>query len=273
MGSLKLPAHRPRRRDGAGSRACSTARSTSSPPGSTRRPGRRQFETLPGDHGCVVGAQIGAFTGKRDTHVNLFFRYATRPRRVRRFHDARPARAGQDHDRRARAHRRARRQLRDRAFGLMLGGVPPLVPRRERRASTSTTSTRASSSLRPARLLRRAGRPRARGLVPGAAARRADPDRRRRRAPRQQRPAHAERCWRFGVIPFLSPAGPRRLLAPPVPAHLRASPRGTHGAKALYPRTTCSRIRDVEHFLGVRRRVVVQLDELRRLRKAPDASS
>ncbi|NUQ73425.1 MAG: carbohydrate porin [Polyangiaceae bacterium] len=35
------------------------------------------FEDLPGDDGFVVGAQFGAFTGKRDTHLNLFIRYAT----------------------------------------------------------------------------------------------------------------------------------------------------------------------------------------------------
>jgi maltoporin len=34
------------------------------------------FETLPSDSGYVIGAQIGAFTGERDTHVNLFVRYA-----------------------------------------------------------------------------------------------------------------------------------------------------------------------------------------------------
>lgn len=38
-------------------------------------PGR--FETLPADGGVVVGAQGGFFTGERDTHVNLFLRYAT----------------------------------------------------------------------------------------------------------------------------------------------------------------------------------------------------
>ena len=35
-----------------------------------------QFETLPSDGGYVIGAQIGAFTGERDTHLNLVFRYA-----------------------------------------------------------------------------------------------------------------------------------------------------------------------------------------------------
>lgn len=34
------------------------------------------FETLPGDTGGVIGAQIGAYTGMDASHVNLFIRYA-----------------------------------------------------------------------------------------------------------------------------------------------------------------------------------------------------
>lgn len=34
-------------------------------------------EDLPGDNGAVLGAQVGYFTGKRDTFVNLFVRHAT----------------------------------------------------------------------------------------------------------------------------------------------------------------------------------------------------
>ncbi len=34
-------------------------------------------ELLPAERGTVVGAQLGYFTGKRDTFVNLFLRYAT----------------------------------------------------------------------------------------------------------------------------------------------------------------------------------------------------
>jgi maltoporin len=42
---------------------------------------RQQLETgerelLPSDGGYVVGAQVGAYTGQRNTYVNLFFRYA-----------------------------------------------------------------------------------------------------------------------------------------------------------------------------------------------------
>jgi maltoporin len=36
----------------------------------------RQFDDLPQDAGFVAGAQLGAFTGKRSTHLNLVFRYA-----------------------------------------------------------------------------------------------------------------------------------------------------------------------------------------------------
>src|SRR5262249_6218757 len=37
-------------------------------------PGR--FQDLPSDGGYVLGAQIGGFTGERDTHLNVFVRYA-----------------------------------------------------------------------------------------------------------------------------------------------------------------------------------------------------
>jgi maltoporin len=35
------------------------------------------YEDVPHDDGWVVGGQLGAFTGERSTHVNVFFRYAT----------------------------------------------------------------------------------------------------------------------------------------------------------------------------------------------------
>ena len=39
-----------------------------------RQPG--VVEDVPGDSGALIGAQVGLFTGKRDTFINLFFRYA-----------------------------------------------------------------------------------------------------------------------------------------------------------------------------------------------------
>jgi len=40
-----------------------------------REPGR--YESMPADNGYVAGLQIGAFSGERDTHVNVFLRYST----------------------------------------------------------------------------------------------------------------------------------------------------------------------------------------------------
>lgn len=36
-----------------------------------------RYESLPADNGYVAGLQLGAFTGERDTHINLFLRYST----------------------------------------------------------------------------------------------------------------------------------------------------------------------------------------------------
>lgn len=41
----------------------------------TSRPG--QFDDVPSDDGFVVGGQLGAFTGERNTHINAWVRYAT----------------------------------------------------------------------------------------------------------------------------------------------------------------------------------------------------
>jgi maltoporin len=45
-------------------------------------PGEREdepkvYEALPADGGFVIGGQIGAYTGERDTHIHAFVRYAT----------------------------------------------------------------------------------------------------------------------------------------------------------------------------------------------------
>ncbi|MBW2458489.1 MAG: carbohydrate porin [Deltaproteobacteria bacterium] len=37
----------------------------------------RDLEEVPADGGWVIGGQFGGFTGERDTHVNIFFRYAS----------------------------------------------------------------------------------------------------------------------------------------------------------------------------------------------------
>ncbi len=61
--------------DGAGLKAVAYAEAHAVPSGQKETdPG--VFEDLPADDGFVVGAQFGGFTGKRDTHLNLFLRYS-----------------------------------------------------------------------------------------------------------------------------------------------------------------------------------------------------
>lgn len=45
-------------------------------PSGEREQAPGQIEDVPGDSGALFGAQVGLFTGKRDTFVNLFFRHA-----------------------------------------------------------------------------------------------------------------------------------------------------------------------------------------------------
>lgn len=45
-------------------------------PSGQRQTDPNVYEDVPGETGFVVGAQIGAFSGERDTHLNLFVRYA-----------------------------------------------------------------------------------------------------------------------------------------------------------------------------------------------------
>lgn len=45
-------------------------------PSAQRERETSQYESLPDDIGFVVGTQLGLFTGKRSSHVNLVFRYA-----------------------------------------------------------------------------------------------------------------------------------------------------------------------------------------------------
>jgi maltoporin len=45
-------------------------------PSGQRQTDPQVYETVPSEHGWVAGLQLGAFSGNRDTHVNLFLRYA-----------------------------------------------------------------------------------------------------------------------------------------------------------------------------------------------------
>lgn len=74
-GTAKLSKIFPLSADGAGIKGVAYAEMHRLPQGQKEaHPG--VFETLPADAGYVIGLQAGAFSGQRDTHVNLFLRYA-----------------------------------------------------------------------------------------------------------------------------------------------------------------------------------------------------
>jgi maltoporin len=75
IGSARVQHILPVSADGAGLKGVLYAEMHRLPAGQREaKPGT--FEALPADSGFVIGAQLGAFSGQRDTHVNLFLRYA-----------------------------------------------------------------------------------------------------------------------------------------------------------------------------------------------------
>jgi maltoporin len=203
-----------------------------------------QFQTLPSDIGYVVGAQIGAFTGKRDTHINLFVRYAgglaaygewTTPdqlaadRTTNGAHELVVALGG---------------NVEAGAFGLMAGAYV----RSFRNASPSLNAGDVDEgivALRPHVFFGDLGgiaiegsyqmqqrgvlRPGANGM-PGTG-------------------PLTPSLWRFGVIPFLSPAGRGDYSRPQFRLIYVLTDRN-QDAKALYPQDDAFSIRTIEHFLG-----------------------
>jgi len=62
---------------GAGLKLAAYGEGHSVPSGERETAIARDLEEVPADGGFVIGGQLGGFTGERDTHVNLFFRYAS----------------------------------------------------------------------------------------------------------------------------------------------------------------------------------------------------
>ncbi len=208
-GEPQAEPHHPRRRDG-GVKGVLYSELHQLPQGQYQLQAG-QYESLPGDLGFVIGGQIGAFTGKRDTHVNLFVRYATG---LAAYGDlTTPDQLAPDKTTNG-AHELVvalGRQLRDGRLRPHGGRVHPLLPQRLRLAQLRG---RRRGHHRPAAppLLRRAGRRRARGIVPDAAAR-GDPRQPRRVG--QLGRAHAGRmALRHHPLPL--PGGPRATT--PVPS-------------------------------------------------------
>jgi hypothetical protein len=80
IGALRLQHHQkfgPKDKPSPGLKAVLYGEGYALPEGQYEPEPGAELEQLPSDGGLVVGAQGGFFTGERDTHVNLFLRYAT----------------------------------------------------------------------------------------------------------------------------------------------------------------------------------------------------
>jgi maltoporin len=207
------------------------------------------FETLPSDSGYVVGGQIGGFTGKRDTHLNLFFRYARGLAAYGEFTTPTGLAADKTSS--------GAREIRVAAggnwemgpVGVMLGAYI----RSFRNASPDLDFHDLDEgivALRPHVFFGEIGGLAVEGsyqaqqravLAPpeeGATGSAAQP----------QGPLKAH-VWRVGVIPFLSPAGRGDYSRPQIRLIYTLAARNK-AAKSLYPQDDVFSLRDMEHFFG-----------------------
>lgn len=205
-----------------------------------RDPGR--YEQLPADSGYVAGLQLGAFTGERDTHVNLFFRLA---RGIAAFGGDLAVPTSFDAD---------KTTGRSYEFTTALSGNYEVGPftlqaagyfRAFRGASPASYSFQntdeAALVVRPHfYFTERAG-----VFVEGTY----ETLRRGVINPATDKPLQGT-LWRFGVVPFLSPAGRGSYTRPQLRAIWVFTTRDD-GARALYTPDDVFARRRVEQFLGI----------------------
>ena len=203
-----------------------------------------QYETLPGDLGWVIGAQIGAFTGKRDTHVNLFVRYATGLAAYGDF--TTPDQLAPDKTTNG-AHELVVAlggNYETGVFGLMAGAYV----RSFRNAAGSLNFEDVDEgivALRPHLFF---------GDLGGIAVEGSFQMQQRGTLPVGADGSFGSGVltpaeWRFGVIPFLSPAG-RGDYARPQFRLIYTMTSRNQAARSLYPADDVFSLRSVEHFLG-----------------------
>ncbi len=249
IGSLKLQQIIPTSSDGAGVKGILYGEFHQLPAGQQQGSQAGVFQSLPGDHGMVFGGQIGAFTGKRDTHVNLFLRYATG---LAAYGDlTAPYQLAPDKTSTG-AHELiaavgANYELGP--VGIMLGGYI----RSFRDASPGLDFQDIDEGImiaRPAVFFGEIGglaiegsyQAQQRGVLTRIGA-----DGRALKSPTGPLTG---RLTRLGIIPFLSPAGRGDYRRPQFPLIYCVTFRNA-GAKSLYPVDDVYSIRNVEHFLGV----------------------
>jgi hypothetical protein len=207
------------------------------------------YEDVPAESGFVVGAQIGAFTGERDTHLNLFFRYA---RGLAAYGEwAAPTRLGLDRTSADASELRV-------AFGgnLEVGPISILAGgyiRSFRNAAAALDVDDFDEGcliVRPHVFFGEWGglslegsfQAQQRGVLSAPEPAAGEPE----AAPTGPLTGT---MWRFGVVPFFSPAGRGSYSRPHIRIIYVVSARD-EGARAFYAKDDVFGLRDVDHFLG-----------------------
>jgi hypothetical protein len=207
------------------------------------------YEDVPGESGFVIGAQVGAFTGDRDTHLNLFFRYARGLAAYGEF--AQPSQLSTKHttDGAQEVLLAAGGNWEKGPFSLMAGAYL----RSFRDASVPLDYGDIDEGiflLRPHLFFGEWGgvavegsyQAQQRGVVfapePAAGESKAVPT-----------GPLTGGMWRLGLVPFLSPAGRGSFSRPQFRLIYVVSFRDK-GARAFYPADDVFSIREVEHFFG-----------------------
>jgi hypothetical protein len=249
IGSLKLQQLVPLTDDGAGLKGVLYGEFHQTPKGQEQASRAGVFETVPADHGMVIGGQIGAFTGKRDTHVNLFLRYANGTAAYGELTAPYELNTKKTSDGAHEFVAALGANYEIGPFGIMFGGYL----RSFRDASQALDFQDLSEGIlvaRPAVFFGEVGglavegsyQAQQRGVLTRVGA-----DGQALKDPVGPLSAHLSR---IGFVPFLSPAGRGNYSRPQFRVIYAATFRNA-GAKSLYPVDDVYSIRSVEHFLGI----------------------
>ena len=203
----------------------------------------RQFEDLPLETGVLVGAQVGMFTGKRSTHLNLVARYASGLAAYGEW--GTPTQLGPDLTTKGAKEFlvAASGNYEKGPFGLLFGSYWRLF----RNASPTLDYADLGEGifmLRPTYWFGKGGgglsvegsyQAQRRGVLIDQAA--------------DARPQFGQ-MGRIGVMPFLSPGGRGNYQRPHLRLIYLATLRDT-GARRLYPRDDVFGLRPVDHYIGL----------------------
>ncbi|HVY46130.1 MAG TPA: carbohydrate porin, partial [Minicystis sp.] len=249
IGSAKLEQIIPLGAGGAGLKGVLWGEFHEIPAGQQQSSQAEVFQSLPSDGGFVIGGQIGAFTGHRDTHLNLFVRYADGSAAYGEW--GTPYELAPDKTSKG-AHELLAAlggNFEAGPFGVMVGAYI----RSFRDASPELDFGDVDEGIlvaRPAIFFGEIGGIAVEGSYQAqqhGVLTRIGAEGQTLRDPTG--PLNASEA-RLGIIPFLSPAGRGDYSRPQFRVIYCATFRN-QAAKSLYPRDDVFSIRDVEHFLGV----------------------